>query len=86
MTDTTILPRAVRAPGPVITGPGGLSGYPSRSESVHDLVENSHASTALSYADGLARAARLRGEHDRHVVAVVGDGTRLRALLDEGRT
>ncbi|QFZ22209.1 1-deoxy-D-xylulose-5-phosphate synthase [Saccharothrix syringae] len=53
---------------------GGLSGYPSRSESPHDLVENSHASTALSYADGLARAARLRGEHDRHVVAVVGDG------------
>ncbi|MFD7654922.1 1-deoxy-D-xylulose-5-phosphate synthase [Actinosynnema sp. NPDC059797] len=53
---------------------GGPSGYPSRSESPHDLVENSHASTALSYADGLARAARLRGEHDRHVVAVVGDG------------
>ncbi|XVS62646.1 1-deoxy-D-xylulose-5-phosphate synthase [Actinosynnema sp. CA-299493] len=53
---------------------GGLSGYPSRAESPHDLVENSHASTALSYADGLARAARLRGEHDRHVVAVVGDG------------
>ena len=52
----------------------GLSGYPSRAESPHDLVENSHASTALSYADGLARAARLRGEHDRHVVAVVGDG------------
>lgn len=53
---------------------GGLSGYPNRAESAHDLVENSHASTALSYADGLARAARLRGEHDRHVVAVVGDG------------
>ncbi|MFI9010689.1 1-deoxy-D-xylulose-5-phosphate synthase [Actinosynnema sp. NPDC053489] len=53
---------------------GGLSGYPSRTESAHDLVENSHASTALSYADGLARAAQLRGEHDRHVVAVVGDG------------
>ena len=52
---------------------GGLSGYPSRSESEHDLVENSHASTALSYADGLAKAYRLRGEH-RHVVAVVGDG------------
>jgi 1-deoxy-D-xylulose-5-phosphate synthase len=51
----------------------GLSGYPSRSESEHDLVENSHASTALSYADGLAKAYRLRGE-DRHVVAVVGDG------------
>ena len=52
---------------------GGLSGYPSRDESEHDLVENSHASTALSYADGLAKAYRLRGEH-RHVVAVVGDG------------
>ena len=52
---------------------GGLSGYPSRAESEHDLVENSHASTALSYADGLAKAYRLRGEH-RHVVAVVGDG------------
>ena len=52
---------------------GGMSGYPSRSESEHDLVENSHASTALSYADGLAKAYRLRGER-RHVVAVVGDG------------
>ncbi len=51
----------------------GLSGYPSRAESDHDLVENSHASTALSYADGLAKAYRLRGER-RHVVAVVGDG------------
>ncbi|MEX2290204.1 MAG: 1-deoxy-D-xylulose-5-phosphate synthase [Mycobacteriales bacterium] len=51
----------------------GLSGYPSRAESEHDLVENSHASTALSYADGLAKAYRLRGEQ-RHVVAVVGDG------------
>ncbi|MGQ0845011.1 MAG: 1-deoxy-D-xylulose-5-phosphate synthase [Sporichthyaceae bacterium] len=54
---------------------GGLSGYPSRAESVHDLVENSHASTALSYADGLAKARRLNGEHDRAVVAVVGDGS-----------
>jgi 1-deoxy-D-xylulose-5-phosphate synthase len=52
---------------------GGLSGYPSRAESEHDVIENSHASTALSYADGLAKAYRLRGE-DRHVVAVVGDG------------
>jgi 1-deoxy-D-xylulose-5-phosphate synthase len=52
---------------------GGLSGYPSRAESEHDLVENSHASTALSYADGLAKAYRLRGE-DRHVVALIGDG------------
>jgi 1-deoxy-D-xylulose-5-phosphate synthase len=52
---------------------GGLSGYPSRSESEHDVIENSHASTALSYADGLAKAFALRGEQ-RHVVAVVGDG------------
>ena len=53
---------------------GGLSGYPSRAESEHDLVENSHASTSLSYADGMAKAYRLRGEHDRTVVAVIGDG------------
>src|SRR3954470_7921347 len=53
---------------------GGLSGYPSRAESEHDIVENSHASTALSWADGVARGFRLRGETDRHVVAVVGDG------------
>jgi len=52
---------------------GGLSGYPSRAESEHDLIENSHASTALSYADGLSKAYTLRGE-GRHVVAVVGDG------------
>jgi len=52
---------------------GGLSGYPSQSESEHDIIENSHASTALSYADGLSRAYALRGE-ERHVVAVVGDG------------
>jgi len=52
---------------------GGLSGYPSAAESPHDLIENSHASTALSYADGLAKAYALRGER-RAVVAVVGDG------------
>ncbi|MDQ2709096.1 MAG: 1-deoxy-D-xylulose-5-phosphate synthase [Actinomycetota bacterium] len=52
---------------------GGLSGYPSRAESEHDWVENSHASTALSYADGLARAFAHTGAR-RHVVAVVGDG------------
>jgi 1-deoxy-D-xylulose-5-phosphate synthase len=54
--------------------PGGLSGYPRRAESDHDLVENSHASTALSYADGLAKAYSLQGRSDRAVVAVVGDG------------
>jgi len=53
---------------------GGLSGYPSRAESEHDLVENSHASTSLSYADGLAKAFKLRGETGRAVVAVIGDG------------
>ncbi|WP_369166443.1 1-deoxy-D-xylulose-5-phosphate synthase [Streptomyces sp. R28] len=53
---------------------GGLSGYPSRAESVHDVVENSHASTALAYADGLAKARQLSGEQDRAVVAVIGDG------------
>ncbi len=52
---------------------GGLSGYPSRTESEHDWVENSHASTALSYADGLAKAFAVRGD-SRPVVAVVGDG------------
>ncbi len=52
---------------------GGLSGYPSRAESEHDFVENSHASTSLSYADGLARANHLQGKRD-HVVAVIGDG------------
>lgn len=52
---------------------GGLSGYPSQAESEHDIVENSHASTALSYADGLAKAYAIRGE-DRHVVGVIGDG------------
>ncbi|HEX4257116.1 MAG TPA: 1-deoxy-D-xylulose-5-phosphate synthase [Streptosporangiaceae bacterium] len=53
---------------------GGMSGYPSRAESDHDIVENSHASTSLSYADGLAKAYTLRGETDRAVVAVIGDG------------
>jgi len=52
---------------------GGLAGYPQQAESEHDLVENSHASTSLSYADGLAKAFALRAE-DRHVVAVIGDG------------
>ena len=52
----------------------GLSGYPSRAESEHDWIENSHASTSLSYADGLAKAFALRKERDRTVVAVIGDG------------
>ncbi|HEY4465309.1 MAG TPA: 1-deoxy-D-xylulose-5-phosphate synthase [Streptosporangiaceae bacterium] len=53
---------------------GGMSGYPSRAESEHDIVENSHASTSLSYADGLAKAYTLRGETGRAVVAIIGDG------------
>ncbi|KON72980.1 1-deoxy-D-xylulose-5-phosphate synthase [Cellulosimicrobium cellulans F16] len=53
---------------------GGLSGYPSRAESEHDVVENSHASTALSWGDGIAKANVVRGLTDRHVVAVIGDG------------
>ncbi|WP_414937544.1 1-deoxy-D-xylulose-5-phosphate synthase [Amycolatopsis sp. cmx-11-51] len=52
---------------------GGLTGYPARAESEHDLVENSHASTALSYVDGLAKAFELGGG-GRHAIAVVGDG------------
>ncbi|WP_037571869.1 1-deoxy-D-xylulose-5-phosphate synthase [Phaeacidiphilus oryzae] len=52
----------------------GLSGYPSRAESEHDVIENSHASTVLGYADGLAKANQLLGHHDRHVIAVTGDG------------
>lgn len=53
---------------------GGLAGYPQRSESEHDIVESSHASSSLSWADGISRAFDLTGQHDRTVVAVVGDG------------
>ncbi|MFD5002104.1 1-deoxy-D-xylulose-5-phosphate synthase [Streptomyces mutabilis] len=56
-----------------LRGKGGLSGYPSREESEHDVIENSHASTVLGWADGLAKARQVRGEHG-HVVAVIGDG------------
>lgn len=52
----------------------GLSGYPSRAESEHDVLENSHASTSLSWADGIAKAHQIRGEDDRWVVAMIGDG------------
>lgn len=52
---------------------GGLSGYPSRAESEHDVIENSHASTVLGWADGLAKANQVLGRED-HVVAVIGDG------------
>ncbi|MBD3941022.1 1-deoxy-D-xylulose-5-phosphate synthase [Microbacterium sp. NEAU-LLC] len=53
---------------------GGLAGYPQRSESPHDVVESSHASSSLSWADGVSRALTRTGRKDRHVVAVVGDG------------
>ena len=53
---------------------GGLAGYPQRSESVHDVVESSHASSSLSWADGISRSFSMTGQSDRHVVAVVGDG------------
>lgn len=53
---------------------GGLAGYPQRSESPHDVVESSHASSSLSWADGISRAFNRTGKQDRHVVAVVGDG------------
>ncbi|MEZ5110679.1 MAG: 1-deoxy-D-xylulose-5-phosphate synthase [Microbacteriaceae bacterium] len=53
---------------------GGLAGYPQRAESPHDVVESSHASSSLSWADGISRAFTRTGRADRHVVAVVGDG------------
>ncbi|WP_406385363.1 1-deoxy-D-xylulose-5-phosphate synthase [Streptomyces sp. NBC_01618] len=56
-----------------LRGKGGLSGYPSREESEHDVIENSHASTVLGWADGLAKAHQVLGRSD-HVVAVIGDG------------
>ncbi|MEU0765918.1 1-deoxy-D-xylulose-5-phosphate synthase [Streptomyces albogriseolus] len=53
---------------------GGLSGYPSQAESEHDVIENSHASTVLGWADGIAKANQLMRRDDSHVVAVIGDG------------
>ncbi|WP_194924949.1 1-deoxy-D-xylulose-5-phosphate synthase [Catenulispora pinisilvae] len=82
-----------RAPGfDTLRTSGGLSGYPCRAESEHDWIENSHASTALSYADGLAKAFQLRGEladgsadpAGRHVVPVIGDGAMTGGLAWEG--
>jgi 1-deoxy-D-xylulose-5-phosphate synthase len=54
---------------------GGLAGYPQRSESPHDIVESSHASSSLSWADGIAKSYRLTGQSERYVIAVVGDGS-----------
>ena len=53
---------------------GGIAGYPNRRESEHDVIENSHASTALSWADGISLGFSLTKQRDRHVVVVVGDG------------
>lgn len=74
-----------RAPGfDRLRQAGGLSGYPSRSESAHDWIESSHAGTALSYADGIAKGFQLRALPDRRVVAVVGDGALTSGLAWEG--
>ena len=62
----------------------GLSGYPSRAESPHDWIENSHASTALSYAHGLATAFVARGVTERRIVAVIGDGALTGGMAFEG--
>ena len=63
---------------------GGLSGYPSRTESPHDWIENSHASTVVSYAHGMATALHLQGDEDRQIVAVLGDGALTGGLAYEG--
>jgi len=63
---------------------GGMSGYPSRSESAHDVIENSHASTVLSYAHGLATAQALRGGPQHRIVAVIGDGALTGGMAYEG--
>jgi 1-deoxy-D-xylulose-5-phosphate synthase len=68
---------------PTLRQAGGLSGYPSRAESEHDWVENSHASTILSYAHGLATAV-AKGGSDRKVVAVIGDGAMTGGMAFEG--
>jgi 1-deoxy-D-xylulose-5-phosphate synthase len=63
---------------------GGLSGYPSRAESDHDWIENSHASTILCYAHGLAEAHKVLGVADRRIVAVIGDGSMTGGMAFEG--
>lgn len=63
---------------------GGLSGYPSRAESPHDWLENSHASVSLAWADGLSKAFVLQGQSDRHVVSVIGDGALTGGVAWEG--
>lgn len=73
-----------RAQFATLRQPGGLSGYPNRSESEHDWVENSHASTILSYAYGLAAAVERSDAPDRRIVAVVGDGSLTGGMAYEG--
>ncbi len=63
---------------------GGMSGYPSREESVHDWIENSHASTVLGYAHGLATAFKVNGVEDRRIVAILGDGSMTGGMAFEG--
>ncbi|MFZ6005119.1 MAG: 1-deoxy-D-xylulose-5-phosphate synthase [Actinomycetota bacterium] len=63
---------------------GGMSGYPSREESEHDWIENSHASTIISYAHGLAVAQESEGGDGRRVVAVIGDGSLTGGMAFEG--
>jgi 1-deoxy-D-xylulose-5-phosphate synthase len=63
---------------------GGLSGYPSRAESAHDCIENSHASVSLAWVDGIAKALALRGQRQRRVVAVIGDGALTGGVAWEG--
>ena len=65
---------------------GGLAGYPDRAESEHDIVESSHASSSLSWADGISRARQLTGDGDRYVVAVVGDGALTGGMAWEAST
>ncbi len=69
---------------PTLRQAGGLSGYPSREESPHDWIENSHASTVLGYAHGLATAFEHHGISDRRVVAVLGDGSMTGGMAFEG--
>ena len=69
---------------PTLRKGGGLSGYPSRAESPHDWIENSHASTVLSYAHGLATAQQSDGGEGRRVVAVIGDGSMTGGMAYEG--
>jgi len=67
-----------------IRRPGGISGYPSRAESAHDWIENSHASTVLGYAHGLATAQAFHGDPKRRIVAVIGDGALTGGMAYEG--